>query len=83
MKTLLIAAGVNGSNIINDPAMKAFEDAEMVSLDVPRNLAEDIKSYDLVIVGIDFIAPFKNFGNLSLPGQFPKESSLFASGSLA
>ena len=72
MKTLLIAVGVNGTNIINDTAPKAFEDADTVSLDVPRNLSEDIKGYDLVIIGVDFIAPFKNFKDLIPAGTIPE-----------
>ena len=72
MKALLIAAGVNGTNIINDTALKAFEDADIVSLDAPRNLAEEIKGYDLVIIGIDFIAPFKDFRDLVPAGTIPE-----------
>ncbi len=64
MKTLLVAVGVNGTNIINDTALKAFEDADMVSLDAPRDLTNEVKGYDLVIVGIDFMAPFKSLSEL-------------------
>lgn len=64
MKTLLVAVGVNGANIINDTALQAFEDADMVSLDAPRDLSNVVKDFDLVIVGIDFMAPFKSLNEL-------------------
>lgn len=71
MKTLLVAVGVNGTNIINDTVLQAFEDADMVSLDAPRNLSQEVGGYDLVIVGIDFMAPFKSLIEIITKGTIP------------